>query len=285
VDIGTAVLQKIESALNARIVGTRPISGGDINESLLLQMADGTSLFAKYNASAQHELIIRSDHEGLLLIKEAGVATPRIINFSSTQQFSFLVLEFLESGIVNANSNISIATQLAALHSHTADFFGLTKDNMIGSIEQRNNKTSNFIDFYIDQRIGVQYQLAVDNGRLAGIDIDSFYKTLEDLIPEEQPSLIHGDLWSGNLIVNHKSEAVFIDPSVAHSHREFDLAMMSLFGGFDSEVFGIYNELFPLEQGWEDRAELFQLYYILVHLNIFGQSYEGQVRRIISKYL
>ena len=114
--------------------------------------------------------------------------------------------------------------------------------------------------------------------------LTSFYKTISKIIPNEAPSLIHGDLWSGNYMVSKKSQAVLIDPAVAFAPREMDIAMMKLFGGFSEELIINYNSIFPLEKGWEDRVSLWQLYYLLVHLNLFGSSYLPKVKSIINKY-
>jgi len=140
------------------------------------------------------------------------------------------------------------------------------------------------IEFYITCRIEPQIALAKNQGFLPGFDLNQIYNKIDSIIPGEQPCLIHGDLWNGNVLYR-SNDCFFIDPSISYSHREFDIAMMDLFGGFDQLVFDRYDEILPVEKGWKDRQDLFQLYYLLVHLNMFGSTYENDVKRIIRKYL
>ncbi len=280
------ILNQVESSLGQRILRCDKVVGGDINHALRLELEDGDSVFIKYNTTSSHKLIIESEYRGLQLLSSSGINTPEIITQHSNQVYSYLLLEYISASLQNLNSyNNSLAQQLALLHQCQSDYYGLDYDNAIGSLEQKNTQTANFFTFYVESRIGAQYGLAKGQGFLSDVSIDSFYKNIEALIPPELPTLVHGDIWNGNVMMNTNSEAVFIDPSVAYSHREFDIAMMKLFGGFDNEVFLLYNEILPLNKGWEDRLPLFQLYYLLVHLNLFGGSYEGQVRRIFSQFL
>ncbi len=125
--------------------------------------------------------------------------------------------------------------------------------------------------------------MASENGFSLG-DLSGFYKNISEEIPQEPPALLHGDLWSGNYITNEEGLPCLIDPAVCYGPREMDLGMMKLFGGFPEEVFREYNASFPLQPGWEERIPLWQLYYLLVHLNIFGSSYLPQVKNIIKRF-
>lgn len=128
-----------------------------------------------------------------------------------------------------------------------------------------------------------QFQLACENG-YEFAQLDTFYKKLEQLIPEEKSSLIHGDLWSGNYLINAQDQPCLIDPAVSYAPREMDLAMMRLFGGFEHRLFLAYDKAFPLEEDWEERLQLWQLYYILGHVNLFGGNYYTSAKAIIKRY-
>jgi fructosamine-3-kinase len=139
------------------------------------------------------------------------------------------------------------------------------------------------VEFYISQRLEPQLKLAFEGGFKFG-NLKGFFKNISEEIPEESPSLIHGDLWSGNFLVAHNGDPALIDPAVAFAPREMDLAMMKLFGGFSEEVFMTYNSIFPLCEGWKERTAIWQLYYLLVHLNLFGSGYWSQVKFILKRY-
>ena len=227
---------------------------------------------------------IAAELHGLEELRKAGIRVPKTYAAGQFHNLSYFVSQYVQMSGATIETELEFATQLVQLHKYSASQFGLDTSNYIGSLDQQNLWSADFMTFYTDSRIGPQYALARKHGFLRDLDIDAYYKQVEQLIPVEQPCLIHGDLWNGNVLFSNEA-AYFIDPSVAYSHREFDLAMMALFGGFGARVYRAYNELFPLEDGWEERKELFQLYYLLVHLNMFGSSYESGVRKIITKYL
>lgn len=277
------VVEQIENKLGITIQSQFPVSGGDINFVYGLITESGIKLFVKYNQDKEHGGIISSEAVGLDLLCQAGVTIPSILYQSTLPDISFLCMSYIDQGSKMKVSQ-NLAEQLAMLHIVKASEYGLESDNFIGALNQKNTFQDNFMDFYVNCRIQPQLDLATENGMLTDVDIGGFYKNVEAIIPNEQPCLIHGDLWNGNFISDSSGKVYFIDPSVAYSHREFDIGMMLLFGGFEKEVFEIYNEIYPMEQGWQDRMDLFQLYYLLVHLNLFGRSYEKSVREIFSKY-
>jgi fructosamine-3-kinase len=175
------------------------------------------------------------------------------------------------------------AEALACLHKTTAKNFGLDHDNYIGSLPQQNNFCSSASEFYITQRLEPQFKMAADNG-FNFKNLEKFFKNISEEISNEAPALVHGDLWNGNYMVSKIGEAVLIDPAVAYAPREMDIAMMKLFGGFSEEIFSNYNAAFPLGEGWKERLPLWQLYYLLVHLNLFGSGYLPQVNSVIKRY-
>jgi len=257
------------------------VTGGDINEARCLVLDNGQRCFLKYNTSPQGTAILKSEAQGLALLSDHKLPTPAIIHQGTTHAIPFLLLQWIEAA---PRHDRKVANALAKLHKETNDKFGLDHDNYIGSLPQSNALLSEFSEYYIATRIAPQVKLAIDQGYGINVNFEKFQKVLTDEIPNEAPALIHGDLWSGNLMDGVEGP-VFIDPSVSYGHREMDLAMMRLFGGFGEGVFHHYVSLVPLVKGWRERADLFQLYYLLVHLNLFGAQYRRPVERIFKKYL
>jgi|SRR5690625_969564 len=209
---------------------------------------------------------------------------PEVFNYSALDKHSYLLLEWLPPGKKTSTFWESFANNLAALHQNTASVFGLDIDNYIGSLPQYNKSDlDNSAKFYIEKRLQPQFKIAAEQG-FHFKNLDNFYRQLEHEIPDEKASLIHGDLWAGNFYCAKGDIPALIDPAVAYASREMDIAMMQLFGGFPSDVFTTYNSIFPLEKDWEHRIEIWQLYYLLVHLNLFGAGYLSQVKGILSKY-
>jgi protein-ribulosamine 3-kinase len=202
---------------------------------------------------------------------------------------SFLVLEHLSAGRRRADFDEALGRGIAELHRATADHFGFHTDNYCGATPQPNPWTPQWIEFYGVSRLGYQLRLATDATRLSSTEtqrIESLITRLGEWIdePANGPSLIHGDLWSGNLHADAGGGPALIDPAAHYAHREAELGMMTLFGGFSGRVFAAYDEAFPLEPGWRDRNRLYQLYHLLNHLNLFGGGYHGQVMGVVRQF-
>ena len=185
---------------------------------------------------------------------------------------------------------VAFGEALAALHRTQAAHHGLDHANFIGRLPQENDPSASWSAFYRDQRIGVQLDLARQRGRLPARREDLLTRLmarLPDLLDDSimPPSLLHGDLWGGNYLVDDHAQAVLIDPAVYYGHREMDLAMTELFGGFSTRFDEAYHAAYSIDPGYQDRRSLYQLYYILVHLNLFGESYGGQVDSIARHYV
>ena len=228
--------------------------------------------------------MFEAEAKGLSLLTLSDSFTiPQVIKFGNMDEQAYLIMEYIPSGAKLNSFWLEFSKQLAKLHWTSAPKFGLDHHNYIGSLEQKNNWRDEAAPFYISERLEPQFEMARVNGYLFS-NLDTMYKNISKVIPKEPPSLIHGDLWNGNYLISPTGQPVLIDPAVAYAPREMDLAMMSLFGGFPPVVFSVYHEIFPLVENWEERVSLWQLYYLLVHLNLFGKGYLSRVEEIVKSY-
>ena len=241
------------------------------------------------NSASNGDELFESEIKGLKLLNVSKtIKIPNVIHSSKVGNVSFLLLEYIEKGIPTNDFWTSFGYQLAAMHKTSNDYFGLDSNNFIGSLPQQNIPKDNWIDFFICERIQPQINLAISLSLIETKTINLFEKLftkLKDIFPKESPSLIHGDLWNGNFLADQENQPVIFDPSVSYSHREMDLAMSLLFGGFGNQFYQSYNDAFPLEKGFQSRVEIYQLYYLMVHVNIFGSSYLSSVKNILSRHV
>ena len=261
--------------------------GGCINQGGKLTTASG-SFFLKWNDEKKFPGMFEAESKGLhLLHQQNAIRIPKVIGHGKNGPHQFLLLEFIEQRSRSKNYWELLGQRLASLHRCSSEFFGLDHDNCIGSLPQYNHPNSNWINFFVAQRLEVQVKLAIDGGAVdAGWKkkFEALYTKLPSLIAVEEPSLVHGDLWSGNLITDEKGEPCLIDPAVYYGNREADLAMTRLFGGFSWEFYSAYQEAFPLPPGSEKRVDLYNLYPLLVHVNLFGGSYVHSVEGILRAF-
>lgn len=278
-----SILKKIALKQNLKLENAKSLQGGDINEVFLLECGSEKYVI-KINEASKYPNMFESEALGLKLLQVTNTfKIPKIIAAGVEGKTSYLLLEYISTGSTYQVFWKDFAYCLVKLHQTTQNNFGLKHNNYIGSLQQINNIESSASDFYINQRLIPQFKIA-DELDFKFSSLERFFKNISDEIPDEAPSLIHGDLWNGNYMVSNKGEPTLIDPAVAYAPREMDIAMMHLFGGFPQDVYSIYNEQFPLIENWKDRISLWQLYYLLVHLNLFGSSYLSQVKGIIKRY-
>ncbi len=278
-----AFFEHIGTLLNATIVSVTPLAGGDINQVESLKTQNGEFVL-KRNSNNRLPGLFEKEALGLGLLKQSNsFRIPKVIDQGIFNNTAYLLLEYIPNGHPSSSFWRDFAESLAKLHRTTQSRFGLDTSNYIGSLIQPNNWCDDASEFYITQRLDPQFKMAQDRGFIFS-DLNTFYKIVSQIIPKETPSLVHGDLWNGNYIISKEGNPVLIDPAVAYAPREMDLAMMQLFGGFPAEVFTQYNEDFPLTPEWKGRIPLWQLYYLLVHLNLFGVGYYREVKQIISQY-
>lgn len=278
------IQDQIKEKLNVEISTHKSVYGGDINKSARVELEDGRSLFVKWNHSAPKPMF-EAEAKGLILLQEAGtdLEIPKVI----LQDEEFLVLEWIEEGGGQQHSADNFGRELAKLHKTTQKEFGLDHDNFIGRLPQSNNKHGNWPDFFAIERIEPQIKMGVESGKLNRVvlkEVQSLYKKLGSIFPTEPPALIHGDLWSGNYMFTKSGGASIYDPAVYYGHREMEIAMTRLFGGFSANFYEGYNEIYPLSKDFSERVELCNLYPILVHANLFGGSYCRQAESIIHNY-
>jgi fructosamine-3-kinase len=232
-----------------------------------------------------------AEARGLDWLREPhALRVPEVIAVSDDEGAPrFLVLEYLDPGPRAAGFDEALGRGLSAMHRFGAPSFGLESDNFIGKLEQENAALPDWPNFYRARRIEPQLRRAVDRD-LAGSGVrrefDRLFARMAELVgPAEPPSRLHGDLWGGNLHVDERGQPCLIDPAVYGGHREVDLAMMRLFGGFGQRVFDAYEEAWPLAPGAAARTHLYQLYPLLVHLNHFGSTYASAVARALEQTL
>ncbi len=261
------------------------IGGGCIAQARAATFADGSRVFVKSAAGAPG--MFEREAEGLRALAAAGaIRIPEVLVVGKEA----LVLEMIHEAPKKAGFFESFGRAFARLHDHRGPSFGFPHDNFIGSTPQCNVPMdgSGWPEFFLERRLRFQAQLAVDRGH--GYEIEHLLDRAEGRITDllgattELPSILHGDLWSGNFIVDERGEACLIDPAVYYGHREADLAMTRLFGGFSSEFYAAYDEASPLAPGHEDRLPIYQLYHLLNHLNLFGSAYYAQCMRILRRY-
>ena len=192
-------------------------------------------------------------------------------------------MEFIDCKIPSDDFWISFGYKLAKMHSHSNKYFGLDHNNYIGSLKQENTLYIDGIEFFINCRLLPQIKLLdISLGNQLFKNFDKLFSKLNEILPNEKPALIHGDLWNGNFLVDNFGAPVLVDPAVYYGYREIDIAMSKLFGGFSNQFYESYNEIFPLEKDWQYRVDIWNLYPLLVHANLFGESYLNQVNSTLK---
>ncbi|MEO8147557.1 MAG: fructosamine kinase family protein [Bacteroidia bacterium] len=277
--------QQISVPVNIREI--LAIGGGSINYAYCLNTNAG-KFFAKINNASKFPEMFTAEARGLELLAETNTFNiPNVIKVGDFENVSFILMEFIEAGKCVKNFFADFGSKLATLHQHTNIYFGLNHDNYIGSLKQSNIQQKNGVMFFIHERLQVQIALAEQNRMIDSSTIEQFeklYGKLETILPKEKSSLLHGDLWSGNFMTSPGGKACLVDPAVYYGNREADIAMSKLFGGFDNDFYESYNATFPLIKGWEQRIDVWNLYPLLVHVNLFGGGYVAQVKSILKRF-
>ena len=263
-------------------------SGGCINNALKLETTEG-NFFLKWQKGIPDDMF-QKEAEGLKLLADAGkMKIPEVIAYGKIEGKYYLLMENIDSASSSASFWRDFGEDLAKMHlQNNAGSYGLDHDNYIGKLAQPKETLDSWIDFFIKNRLEFQLQLAIQNGLVStdfAFKYRSFYQKLPDLLPVDKPALLHGDLWSGNVMVGSNGKVCLIDPAVYYGHREIELAFTQLFGGFDHDFYSAYHSVYPLEPGFDERVDIYNMYPLMVHVNLFGASYLSGVERVLRRYL
>lgn len=275
---------KLENIFKEKIISGNLVGGGCIANAQKITTESGALYFTKQYAKSE---IYRTEANGLKELAKANVIRiPQVIH----QDDTILILEFIESAKQVKNFSEIFGRQFAVLHKYTSNNFGFYEDNYCGSTPQKNlPQKIIWTEFFFENRLLFQYKLAEQNGYVS-TEMKNAFNHIEKEIykiigkSEENPSLLHGDLWSGNYMTDERGMPCLIDPAVYYGHREVDLAMTKLFGNFGATFYSSYQEAFPLQEGWKHRENIYKLYHIFNHLNIFGKGYYSQVIDLMESY-
>jgi len=285
--VSTPVLGAVEAALGTRVSAARPVGGGCINAALRVELADGRTVFLKHAGGDRAAAMYRAEARGLEWLGAGPLRVPAVVALGDGEQ-PFLALEWVEAGRPGPGHDEALGRGLAGLHAIGAPSFGLDHDNWVGAVEQPNDPLPDWPGFYLERRLEPFLRRAVDLGYMAPRAVcllERLAARIHELCgPPEPPARLHGDLWGGNAMSGPEGEPVLIDPAVYGGHREVDLAMMRLFGGFSERAFAAYAEAAPLAAGHGERLELYQLMPLLVHAILFNGHYGAAAERVLARY-
>lgn len=271
------------------VASAQPVSGGDINRAYQVQMQDGTQYFLKTNSAAPQDML-EQEAEGLRWLGQfACIRVPEVIQTARQGKAAYLVLQWIESGTKTGACMELLGKSLAELHSYPQEKAGWVSNNYIGTLPQDNHDETQWAVFYQRRRLDPLLRRAKDLALVEASTLRRF-DTLAKHLPQwlatdEALSPLHGDLWAGNIMCEARQHAAwFIDPACYRGAREVDLAMTKLFGGFSRGFYEAYEHHYPLPPLSEERIPIYQLYPLLVHLNLFGRSYLPQIEEILGRY-
>ncbi|MCR9014469.1 fructosamine kinase family protein [Aquiflexum gelatinilyticum] len=270
-----------------RLKQARLIAAGNVNQGVFLETSEG-SFFLKTNFEEDND-IFEKEADGLNEMRaNSPLKIPKVYQFGKEGDYRFILMEWIQTDKPNPVYWQELGMGLAQMHMTTQQDFGYKTPNYIASIPQKNTVIHAWSEFFIQNRLEPLIGRAYYENL---IDLDFFkkfqqiYPVLEDFFPKEKPALLHGDLWSGNIMRGKNGMPVLIDPAVYYGHREMDLAFSRLFGGFEAPFYESYETVFPLEPGFEDRIPVYNLYPLLVHLLLFGKSYLPGIEKTVNRLL
>jgi protein-ribulosamine 3-kinase len=268
-------------------IRTEPIRGGSINQAFRVRTRD-RSFFCKMNNATKFPQLFEKERKGLATIAaQKVIKTPEVVDSFLFDEQQILLLEWIESKTPRKVFWEDFGRQLATLHQCSATVYGWEESNYMGSVVQSNQPMKDWKEFFARQRLEPLVRQCADKQLLAQKHKTAFtrlYKELDHLFDHEAPALLHGDLWSGNFMCAEGAIPVLIDPAVYYGHRSMDLAMTTLFGGFDQAFYGAYNERFPLPVQYKEQWPVCNLYPLLIHLLLFGAGYLLQIENVLLSY-
>ena len=284
------IKSRIETKLGEKIKSMSSLSSGCISNAYRLTTSEGSNYLLKHHPGFSYDMFEKEANGLKELAKPNTIRIPEVLSVDK----DYILLEFISSGSKNKNFSEDFGRRFAEMHKYTSNEYGFYENNYIGSNPQSNipdeKEKQKWVNFYFNKRILYQLELAEKLGNSTPDlrkGISKLEEKIEEIIgnSEESPSLLHGDLWSGNFMVDENGEVVLIDPAVYYGHREADLGMTKLFGGFSSEFYKSYNKAYPLKDGYDYRENIYKLYHVLNHLNLFGGGYYSQAISLIKFYI
>jgi protein-ribulosamine 3-kinase len=286
--IQAVIQQKLSRHFSSvHAINFNPVGGGSINDAYRISLGR-EMVFCKVNSASKFPHLFQKEKAGLELIaKQAVIKTPAVIECFENEGKQFLLLEWIEAGERTEKFWKAFGQQLAVLHRATNKFFGLNDDNYMGSVVQQNQQHESWPGFFAAQRLRPMIKRCADRELLDKkhlAQLESLEKKLPDIFNEEKPSLVHGDLWSGNFMCNAFADPLLLDPAVYYGHRSVDLAMTTLFGGFRQPFYEAYHYHFPLPLNYKEQWEICNLYPLLIHLYLFGPGYLPQIQRTLNAF-
>ncbi len=281
-----AVAGRAEQLLGTSVISTAPVAGGDVSSAVKLRLSSGRTAFLKTLAQAPPSFFER-EAAGLHWLAEVedGVNTPEVLAVDS----DCLILGWVETTRPGPDAAAAFGRALARTHLSGAASYGADTDGFIGRLPLANGPLPSWAEFYVERRITPYLRVARDKGLVAAADADLIERAaarVGDVVPEEPPSRLHGDLWNGNVLWGQEDRVVVIDPAAYGGHREIDLAMLTLFGLPQlPHVMAAYDEAAPLGEDWQERLGIHQLFPLVVHACLFGGGYGARAAKIAQRYL
>jgi fructosamine-3-kinase len=264
------------------------LAGGSINAVYKLEINKREHLCCKINAADKFSSMFEIEKKGLEhLASQNVIRVPEVIASGKLTAHQVLILEWIEPGNRSPGFWKRFGQQLSQLHNIRAATYGLDYNNYMGALVQSNTPTAGWNEFFYNQRITPQVKLAVDNQLLTSEQARKFQKIpalLENIFDDDAPCLVHGDLWSGNFLSDIHEKPVLIDPAIYYGHAAVDLGLTTLFGGFDKSFYEAYNYYNPFESNYREQWDCCNLYPLLIHLNLFGRGYLGDILEIVGRY-
>lgn len=286
--MSTTWVKELEAQAGISVQTFRSVSGGDIADAYYLETSKGERFFLKMQAQPNAHSMFSVEKAGLeALGQHPSIRIPQVLGLFQLSDRAALLMEYIEAKRPGPEEWRLFGRSLAELHREEQGYFGWTQDNFIGRLPQSNQRHDSWITFYAQERLWPQLERAKAQGLLKGAecpDLGTLQDRLDPYFSEVQPSLLHGDLWSGNFLFDQEGRPCLIDPATYYGHHEVDLAMSRLFGGFHRLFYEAYAEIMPEQPGEAARNDLYQLYYLLVHLNLFGRSYYTSVKKLLERY-
>ncbi|MFN2429287.1 MAG: fructosamine kinase family protein [Cryomorphaceae bacterium] len=262
------------------------VGGGSINDARRLYTSEGI-FFAKINTASEFPGMLEAEADGLsFLAKHSSFKIPGVAGTGVTNDQQWILMEHISSSSRKKGYWETFGCQMAEMHRSTNEEFGYDKTNYLGSLVQKNNYKKTWAEFFVEVRLAPLLEMARQKGEASQEMVRLFEKLFsraEKYFPEEPPAAVHGDLWTGNFMTDEDGNATIFDPASYFGHREMDLGMSQLFGGFDPIFYSAYNEAYPLEKDWQERLDIANLYPLLAHLTLFGGSYAFKIISILRK--